>query len=76
MRNKSAIIAWFDMTTGQATQVSIIGLIANLAIGATTLAYVRETEHRLTYLEQRLIEHDCHRYPERCNKQIPGKNAP
>jgi hypothetical protein len=54
------------MSQQQSLSVSILALVANLAIGATTLAYVRETEHRITQLEVRLQMHDCRFDPRNC----------
>jgi uncharacterized protein HemX len=47
------------MTTQQSAGVSVAALVANLAVGAATLSYVRDTEHRLTQLESALQQHDC-----------------
>jgi hypothetical protein len=44
----------------------MLALVANLAVGATTLNYVRETEHRITELEVRLQMHDCRFDPRNC----------
>jgi hypothetical protein len=54
------------MSQQQSLTVSMLALVANLAVGATTLAYVRETEHRITTLEVRLQAHDCRFDPRNC----------